>query len=89
MSNVEALFRQNLANGKYFRDPNLTHQEFMDSIRPFMGNPFFAPGTMGAKSLASKSKKVETASQLQVETLSQVTEESNFIEDAQEHKLNV
>lgn len=51
MSNVEGHFRTNLMAGKFPRDPKLSHQEFLDSIRPYMGNPFYAPGTLGALSL--------------------------------------
>ena len=44
---------------------------------------FIAPGTLGAKALQTKPKKPENVSQqTSVETLSQVSEESNFIEDA-------
>ena len=33
------------------RDPQLTDQESLDLIRPYFGNPFKAPGTLGAKAL--------------------------------------
>jgi hypothetical protein len=54
MSDVETPFRIKLSQNspnRIARDPLLTNSEFIDKIRPFMGNPFYAPGTLGAKSM--------------------------------------
>ena len=49
MSDVEGHFREKLKT--LARDPHLNQQEFMDKIKPYMGNPFYAPGTIGARSV--------------------------------------
>ena len=47
MSDVESAFKLKLKN--MLRDPLLSHHEAMDKIKPYMGNPFTAPGTLGLK----------------------------------------
>ena len=52
MSDVDSHFRK-LLKKKYFkRSENLfeSDSEWMDSIRPYMGNPFLQPGSLGARS---------------------------------------
>lgn len=58
MSNFEAKFRflQYDPRMKRMRNPTLTDQEWMDQIKPFMGNPFYAPGSLGHKFLVNKEK---------------------------------
>ena len=43
------------------RDPNLSHTEFIDKVRPYMGNPFYAPGTPGAKSMQKMAEEAAQA----------------------------
>jgi hypothetical protein len=44
-------FRQESSKGTFFlRDPKLTDEENALLHRPYCGNPFIAPGTIGAKS---------------------------------------
>jgi hypothetical protein len=44
-------FRQESSKGTFFlRNPKLTDEENALLHRPYCGNPFIAPGTIGAKS---------------------------------------
>ena len=49
MADVESMFRQKLS--LLVRDPKLTHTELIDKMKPYMGNPFLAPGSLGARVL--------------------------------------
>jgi len=44
-------FKQESSKGTfYLRDPKLSDEENLLLHRPYCGNPFVAPGTIGAKS---------------------------------------
>lgn len=60
----------------------------MDTIRPFMGNPFYAPGTMGFKSVIMQNNKKGRISTNSTISTDKISEESNFIADGEMHKLN-
>jgi hypothetical protein len=55
MGDIEAYLRQKyrVEGGKssfYLRDPLLTDEENFLLMKPYCGNPFVAPGTLGSKS---------------------------------------
>ena len=49
MSDVEPVFKEKLK--VLVRDPTISYNELIDKIKPYMGNPFIAPGSIGQKAL--------------------------------------
>lgn len=87
------MFREKLK--KLFKDAYIPYNEQVDKIRPYMGNPFIAPGSLGMKAMMWRQSKTQKAQELfsddespskVIDNLSTVSEESNFIVDAQEFK---
>jgi hypothetical protein len=107
MSDVEYRFKAKLRS--LVRKPHVTHNEQIDEIKPYMGNPFTAPGTLGLRSIYKQQSKVQEAKQrstskqppaqsptiatesdesLRMESLSTVSEESNFIKDTVQYSID-
>jgi hypothetical protein len=50
MSDAETPFRIYLKSQNFLRNACVPMKEQIDKIRPYMGNPFIQPGTLGGKS---------------------------------------
>jgi hypothetical protein len=66
MGDIEAYLRQKfrIEGGKpqfYLRDPKLSDEENFLLMKPYCGNPFIAPGTIGSKSTQVKTTCVSFA----------------------------